>query len=717
MEQIYNSDKPIDNKNNDRFNRNKFSSRISQTIINRKSDEGLVIGLYGVWGEGKTSVLNMIQNDLEEMDDIFVVKFNPWRFKDEDSLILNFLKNISIVLDKDLNNAKEKFGGFIKKYGIAVGLGVLNIDLTKIGETLSDTELEKLKDRVNAFLKESKKKIVIIIDDIDRLDKQELFSLFKLIKLTGDFSNTYYILSFDDEMVASAIGERYASGDKLSGYNFLEKIIQVPLRIPQAQSQDLLNFTFELLNNAFSENQLDLQTEEAEKIGSLISQNILPRIKTPRLAIRYANSLSFLIPLLKGEVNNSDLILFEGIKIFYPEYYQLIKNYPGYFIESYYGYQESKDNAKAEELKKELEKISSSYSNNDRKTIENLLKELFPYTKEVFENYSFRNGDIRWEKEKRIVSPKYFNRYFVYSVLNDEISDVYFDEYIKSLTAKSFDDLSKETLEIIKRIGPNDFLRKISFYEEKLNWDEKKSLINLIADSQDQFEGMKGGTFMFGFHNPRKEAGRFIARMLQSQNDESEKLILAQSLLKINIPFTFSSELMWWFKYGKTNGTPTFIGSDLQKLEREFIKRILEEASLDNSNIFIKFEISIFAVLDYWYDYDKDQVYQYFEKNLLENNKNISRDIINALTSTIYSSSNPEPYKVDFKKDSYELLKKYYDVDKLYDALMANYKEEIEEATVQFFDMDEGQTEHNAMRQFVHWYNEDKINLAEEINQ
>ncbi|GGP06656.1 hypothetical protein GCM10010992_27440 [Cloacibacterium rupense] len=63
--------------------------------LNIKSDEGLVIGLYGVWGEGKTSVLNMIQNDLEEKDDIFVVKFNPWIFKDEDFLILNFLKKTS----------------------------------------------------------------------------------------------------------------------------------------------------------------------------------------------------------------------------------------------------------------------------------------------------------------------------------------------------------------------------------------------------------------------------------------------------------------------------------------------------------------------------------------------------------------------------------------------------------------------------------------------
>ena len=96
-------------------------------------------------------------------------------------MILNYLKNISIVLDKDLNNAKEKFGGFIKKYGIAVGLGVLNIDLTKIGETLSDTELEKLKDRVNAFLKESKNLdsrgwLLDIMKCIEKMDKKD-FSL------------------------------------------------------------------------------------------------------------------------------------------------------------------------------------------------------------------------------------------------------------------------------------------------------------------------------------------------------------------------------------------------------------------------------------------------------------------------------------------------------------------------------------------------------------
>ena len=101
MKQIYNSDKPIFAKAQDRFSRNKFSNRISDTITKRIDNDGLVIGLYGIWGEGKSSVLNMIEEDLKTNDDVLIVKFNPWRFKDEDALILNFLKNISEVLNRE----------------------------------------------------------------------------------------------------------------------------------------------------------------------------------------------------------------------------------------------------------------------------------------------------------------------------------------------------------------------------------------------------------------------------------------------------------------------------------------------------------------------------------------------------------------------------------------------------------------------------------------
>ncbi|MCG8806494.1 hypothetical protein G1K75_12615 [Tenacibaculum finnmarkense] len=705
MEQIYNSDKPITLKEQDRFNRHKFSNRIAETIIKRENDDGLVIGLYGIWGEGKTSVLNMIEEKLKENENTLIAKFNPWRFKDEDTLILNFFKNISEVLNKELDTKTEKIGKLLKKYGAVTS--VFNLDLSKVGETFSDTQLEELKNRINDFLEESEKKIVVVIDDIDRLDKQELFSLFKLIKLTGDFSKTYYILSFDDEMVASAIGERYAAGNINSGHNFLEKIIQVPLRIPQALSKDLLNYTFELLNKTLKENEVDLEDNEAQHIGSIISQNILIKIKTPRLAIRYVNSLSFLIPLLKGEVNMSDLILFEGIKIFYPKYYEFIKSSPEYFIESYQNsYTNTKDNDKVEEFKNKTEELNKALSKKEKKSILSLIKLLFPYVKEALENYSYRNQNLNWEKEKRIVSPKYFNRYFIYSIAKDDISDIYFDEYISSLKEKSLDDIITETNLIFETVEPSEYLNKISYYEDDLDWNSRKVIINTICHFQEKFEGLKGGTFMFSFHNPKSQAAITISRILLKHAEYSERLEFSKYLMTDKIDFEFSKELIRWFNVGKIEEEKTIRTSDIHFLSKILLKRALADCEKYESNIFEKYENYIFSLLETWFESSQKELKNYIDK-LIEINPKFTEIIIDSLTSTIYSSSNPKPYKIDFKKESYELLKKYYDVEKLKSVLISQYSTEINNEKAMFFDHDEGQTKINALRQFIHWYDLD----------
>ncbi|CAM1361649.1 conserved hypothetical protein [Tenacibaculum sediminilitoris] len=703
MEQIYNSDKPITLKDQDRFNRHKFSNRIAETIIKRKNDDGLVIGLYGIWGEGKTSVLNMIEEKLKENEDTLIAKFNPWRFKDEDTLILNFFKNISEVLNKELNTKTEKVGAFLKKYGGVTS--VFNLDLSKVGETFSDTELEELKNRINDFLEESEKEIVVVIDDIDRLDKQELFSLFKLIKLTGDFSKTYYILSFDDEMVASAIGERYAAGNVNSGHNFLEKIIQVSLRIPQALSKDLLNYTFDLLNKMLRENEVELTENEAQQIGSKISSNILIKIKTPRLAIRYVNSLSFLIPLLKGEVNMTDLILFEGVKIFYPKYYDFIKSSPEYFIESYQNsYSNNKDNDKIEEFKNKIEELNNGLSKKESKSILSLIKLLFPYVREALENYSYRNQNLNWEKEKRIVSPKYFNRYFIYSIAKDDISDIYFDEYISNLKDKSLDDIIIETTEIFKTVEPSEYLNKISFYEDDLDWTSRKTIINTICHFQDKFEGLKGGSFIFSFHNPKSQAAITISRILLKHPKYSERLEFSKYLMTDEIPFEFSKELIRWFNVGKTEEEKTIYTSDIQTLSNILLDRALIDCEKSDSNIFEKYDNYIFLLLETWFVRSPKELEAYIDK-IVEKNPKFTETIIDSLTPTIYSSSNPQPYKIDFKKESYELLKKYYDIEKFKSILISQYSTVINEEEAQFFDHDEGQTKINAMRQFIHWYN------------
>jgi hypothetical protein len=705
MEKIYNSDKPITIKEQDRFNRHKFANRIAETIIKRENDEGLVIGLYGIWGEGKTSVLNMIEEKIKANENTLIAKFNPWRFKDEDTLILNFFKNISEILNKELTTKKEKLGNFLKKYGAVTS--VFNLDLSKLGETFSDTQLEELKDRINFFLEESEKKIVVVIDDIDRLDKQELFSLFKLIKLTGDFSKTYYILSFDDEMVAAAIGERYAAGNINSGHNFLEKIIQVPLRIPQALSKDLLVYTFELLNKTLIENEVELEENEAQHIGSTISNNILIKIKTPRLAIRFVNSLSFLIPLLKGEVNMTDLILFEGVKIFYPKYYDYIKSSPEYFIESYQNsFTDNKDNVKIEEFKNKIENLNNGLSKKESKSILSLIKLLFPYVKEALENYTFRNQNLNWEKEKRIVSPKYFNRYFIYSIAKDDISDVYFDGYVSSLKVKSLEDILIETDEIFKTLEPTEYLNRISFYEDDFDWTSRKAVINIICHFQEKFEGLKGGNIMFSFQVPKSQAAMTISRILLKHPQYSERLELSKYLMSNEIAFEFSKELIRWLNVGKVEDEKAVRSADLHILDNILLQRALSDCEKLKSNIFEKYDNYIFALLETWFNNNPSELKTYID-TLVKLNPKFTENIIYSLTTTIFSSSNPKPFKVDFKIESYETLKKYYDVEKLKSILISEYSTEINKEKVVFFDHDEGQTKVNSLRQFMHWYNLD----------
>src|SRR5690606_9303743 len=151
--------------------------------------------------------------------------------------------------------------------------------------------------------------------------------------------------------------------------------------------------------------------------------------------IRYGNSLSFAIPLLKGEVNHVDLMLIEAIKVFYPKHYSFIKSFPHYFTSSYsshstYGGQPV--NEKKEELKEHLDELAKDLTKSENDAISQLLKTLFPRLNEAFHNTFQHEGHKEWLKEKRIVSTSYFKRYFSYAVIDGELSDVMFEEFINS---------------------------------------------------------------------------------------------------------------------------------------------------------------------------------------------------------------------------------------------------------------------------------------------
>jgi predicted KAP-like P-loop ATPase len=703
MSKNFSSDKPVENSEQDRFQRYGFSKRIADTIKQRDADEGIVIGIYGAWGEGKTSVLNFIQKELNEDDTILQVSLNPWRYNDEETLIKNFLKKIAQVLGKELDSKKEKFGSFIERYG-SFG-SIIGTDLSDVGKTLSNVDLEELKNRIDEFLKESKSKLVIFVDDIDRLDKQEIYSLFRLVKLTADFTNTTYILSFDEQMVASAIGDRFGAGNEKSGQNFLEKIIQVPLQIPQAQIAALKKYCFELVDKAINESELELNKKEVQRFVSAFSHNVLLRLTTPRMAIRYGNSLSFAIPLLKGEVNHVDLMLIEAIKIFYPKHYEFIKNNTHYFTSTYsshsFGSQDVK--GKKDELSEHLENLGRDLSKAEKGAILNLLKSLFPRLNEAFHNTFQHEGDKEWQKEKRIVSTSYFNRYFSYAVIEGELSDVEFDEFVESIEESNLVTTAKNIKEIIEKSSADNFLFKIRTYEEELSLKSTLNLSLAIAIMGDLFAKSKS-FFAFGMDGAQTQAAIFIYNILKKHKEEKEDIFeFSKILMSEQIPYDFAYQINNWLRSGegeeKVFDTEQYV--ELSKILRE---RALKDCG--DLPIFEKYPNNLSYIFSTWFEEDSEELKKYL-KSFIEKDPKYLKMLLVAMTPTATSTNHPEPYKTNFSKELYEYSIKILEKGYLHNKITENFSDEIEKEKVQFFDFENNQTDINILRQFEHWHSKD----------
>lgn len=198
QELVYSSDAPIIEISQDVFNRFPFAQRVAKVISNRQDASSIVIGIHGAWGEGKTSVFNFIESELNLEEHVVCIRFNPWRFADENTMLLNFFNELVQAIDRELDTKAEKLGKLVDTYlkPVAQVLGK-GENIEAVSNVLSSADIEEIKKRVEKILEEERKRVVILIDDIDRLEKSEIHALFRMVKLTADFKYTAYILAFD----------------------------------------------------------------------------------------------------------------------------------------------------------------------------------------------------------------------------------------------------------------------------------------------------------------------------------------------------------------------------------------------------------------------------------------------------------------------------------------------------------------------------------------
>lgn len=306
------NDQPITEKTADNFKISPYIESISDFIIHCETP--ITISLQGGWGTGKSSFMNLIVKELkpiknlgEKMDGernldektngIVTIKFNTWQYAQfnlDDRLGISFLTYVTKKLADNLRSVSE-----IKKK-VDAALSILtrlsmSVAITKIGANVKDLKesdqeldaanvIETLREQLKTVVDEHLKyynadRLVIFVDDLDRLNPTIAVNLLEIIKLFLDIENCVFVLAVDSRVIEEGIAEeKNFSPDKTK--SFLDKMIQVPFKIP-VETYNYQSFLQSKLVGLFNEG------EDITNIQLLIQQSVG---SNPRAMKRLINS-------------------------------------------------------------------------------------------------------------------------------------------------------------------------------------------------------------------------------------------------------------------------------------------------------------------------------------------------------------------------------------------------------------------------------------------
>ena len=341
----YSDDSPQENPwEDDRLGYRPFAERITGMVLSLDVPNGYVIGLHGPWGSGKSTALNFVQAFINKHNEeitgqakrLDVIDFRPWMVSGHQDLVAAFFKVLSEALHENkgklLKQGKRALRAIragtdpvldaAAKIALAVhpfsagaaaalaGASVLGKKslTSSVDRWLEEPSLQAAYNTLREKLKERGGRYLIIIDDIDRLEDDDIRSIMQMVKTVGKLPNVTYLLAYDRRIVWAALDKgRPRAPDQPS---FAEKIIQQEFELPRSSRRALLRMLD--VEIAFL-----LQGIEGDmRWHDIVASGLHRWIQLPRDVTRLANAVRFSWPAIKGEIDAADLLAMEGLRLF-----------------------------------------------------------------------------------------------------------------------------------------------------------------------------------------------------------------------------------------------------------------------------------------------------------------------------------------------------------------------------------------------------------------
>lgn len=682
----------IDNSNNDLIfleekdvdydllNRNKIIGDLYNCINFCNNQEKFIISLTGKWGSGKTTILNIVKQQLSLDEFIIVDNFETWKYSNEKSLLYGMFDEI--IKKIGINFSTLEMKRFVNScISIVSAKTDINIGLF----LLDDKIINKIKLMIGEYLEKNNKRLVFIIDNLERTSENNILVILKTISTILDIDKFIYILSYDENEMKDIFNNKLHIN-----YDYMDKVVQLPLAIPDISQEDINKICTICMRNLLVH--YGINKNEIEKYMpaiNLFNKNIkdLRSFKRKLNSIcnscffgdNYLNKIDyFLIELIRQE----NIVLYNDIR----------KNYEYYVSEdqvAVYGFLKGDSKEFNERATKYFDELFEVNSNKEYKEI---LCLIFPNVKKYDAAYRFNGKHVEFLNEsgliipkdkegyrksiveRRIYNAKYFELYFVkqdneFIKLDSEIRKFveWNNKYECSLenldSVKVLQNKLSEILYMYRGVGQKFILETLEIYCTEIEKNRVAILMCLIETQQ----YIDSTSIFFGI-NAKDRLEIVCAEIIKKlSKDELEQF---NEIIKINYKnIYFIRGFMYWLK--KENNT--YEPNDTE----EIYKELNDSYNILIENVFEK-DINIYSEENY----SRYNIYCLIDNEKVVNQmKNVNEHtIFKFLSDMISNSVGTNGYGYSINIEMFNKLTSYDSVDSILtkiDENNLNYKEQF----------------------------------------
>lgn len=627
------ADIPIRSASEDLLSREVIARRIAEILGAPGTREGRVFAIRGNWGSGKSSLKNMVIEALKAGNPgAHHLEFNPWQWGDSDAIARALFEQMASHLGGEFAPEAASRAKAIRHYGdmlvggggplaaaddgkgivgwltaltlllgsvgvgysifsvqilaaIAIGSGGLLLLIGKIlrwwGKDRSAEPLDTVRVDLEQRLGQLDGPLVIFVDDIDRLEPEQIRMLFRQIKVNANLPNILFVLLFQPSIVENALNP--VAGTE--GREYLEKIVQAHFDLPPIAPDQLMKIFGLQLGTIVDHLAVDENGFQQLRWANVMISGILPFVRNLRDVRRLLTSIEIHLPFHNGprvfEANIIDFIALEALRVFEPTLHSQIASNESLLLQS----GRISQDGRASIDRETIEALISSVRSDREEACRMILKELFPPIGSMVGGSSFSGESWHrgWLNEKRVCTSRHFSRYFQFQLPDGAVSESDFADLVEAATDA---DRLKGVIETFRDRGSLTTLAaRFDESVDQLPISDIERILPALFELGEELSSEPGadGPFNTPFVSAWRAASWYLRGIDNKRERANYMLAAMESTKALSTPAILISLEIEAFEKPDSDREPELDREDLEPLKAAWIANMIERGANDPS--------------------------------------------------------------------------------------------------------------------------------------